>query len=75
MTFASSAFVPTSSMPGWLRAFATHQPLTLIIDTVRALFLGWPVGAEGWAAVAWLVGIIAVFAPLAVALYRRTTAR
>ena len=74
LTFASSAFVPTASMPGWLRAFATHQPLTLVIDTVRTLFLGRPVGAEGWPAVAWLVGIIAVFAPLAVALYRRSTA-
>jgi hypothetical protein len=49
--------------------------LTLVIDTVRALFLGRPAGAEGWPAVAWLVGIIAVFAPLAVALFRRTIAR
>jgi ABC-type polysaccharide/polyol phosphate export permease len=62
-------------MPGWLRAFATRRPLKLVMDTVRALFLGRPMGAEDWWAVAWLVTIIAVFAPLAVALYRRTTAR
>ena len=75
LTFASSTFVPTSSMPDGLRTFATHQPVTLIIDTVRAFFLGRPVGAEGWQALAWLVGIVAVFAPLAVTVYRRTTAR
>lgn len=75
LTFASSAFVPPASMPGWLRAFATHQPLTLVIDTTRALFLGRPVGAEGWQAVAWLAGILVAFAPLAVALYRRAATR
>jgi ABC transporter DrrB family efflux protein len=75
LTFASSAFVPTSSMPDGLRTFATHQPITLIIDTVRAFFLDRPVGTEGWQALAWLVGIVAVFAPLAVTVYRRTTAR
>jgi ABC transporter DrrB family efflux protein len=75
LTFASSAFVPTGTMPGWLRAFAEHQPVTLIVNAARALLLGQPVGTSGWQALAWCVGILAVFMPVSVSLYRRKTAR
>ncbi len=74
LTFASSAFVPTSSMPGVLRAFAEHQPITQVVNAVRALVLDRPVGSAGWQAVLWCVGILAVFVPLSVRLYRRTSA-
>jgi ABC transporter DrrB family efflux protein len=75
LTFASSAFVPTSTMPGWLRAFTDHQPVTAIVNATRALLLGQPVGTTAWQALAWCVGILVVFAPLSVSLYRRRTAR
>ncbi len=75
LTFASSAFVQTSSMPDWLRAFADHQPLTLVINTVREFILGQSVGTEGWQALVWCLGILIVFAPLAVWAYGRRTAR
>jgi ABC-2 type transport system permease protein len=75
LTFASSAFVQTSSMPDWLRAFAEHQPLTLVINTVREFILGKPVGSEGWQALVWCLGILIVFVPLAVWAYERRTAR
>lgn len=72
MVFASSAFVPPGSMPGWLRVFADHQPVTETVDAVRALCLGGPTLRPVLTAVAWLVGMVAVFAPLAVARYRKT---
>ncbi len=75
LTFASSAFVPTSSMPDWLRAFADHQPITLVVNTVRGFVLGQPVGADGWQALVWCLGILIVFMPLAVWAYGRRTAR
>lgn len=75
LTFASSAFVQTDGMPGWLRAFADNQPITQVVDAVRGLLLDQPVGSAGWLALAWCVGILLVFVPLSVSLYRRTTAR
>ena len=75
LTFASSAFVPTSSMPTWLRIFAENQPVSLIVNATRALFLDQPFGADGWKALAWLVGILVIFAPLSVSVYRRRTVR
>lgn len=75
LTFASSAFVQTSSMPDWLRAFAEHQPLTLVINTVREFILGKPVGVEAWQALIWCLGILIVFVPLSVWAYERRTAR
>ena len=71
LTFLSSAFVPISSMPGWLQAFANNQPVTYVINTMRALALGGPVAADLWKSVAWLAGIFIVFLPLAVRAYRR----
>jgi ABC-type polysaccharide/polyol phosphate export permease len=75
LTFASSAFVQTDNMPGWLEAFADHQPMTQVIDAVRACLLDQPVGSHGWQALAWCVGILVVFIPLSVSLYRRVAAR
>jgi ABC-2 type transport system permease protein/oleandomycin transport system permease protein len=73
ITFLSSAFVPIATMPGWLQAFANNQPVTYVIDTMRALALGGPVAANLWKSVAWLAGIFIVFLPLAVRAYRRAS--
>jgi ABC-2 type transport system permease protein/oleandomycin transport system permease protein len=69
--FASSAFVSTATMPGPLRAYADHQPVTATVNAVRALVLGGPTLARVLAAVAWTVGITVVFAALSVRRYRR----
>ena len=71
ITFLTSAFVPIPSMPGWLQAFANNQPVTYVINTMRALALGGPVEASLWKSIAWLAGIFIVFLPLAVRAYRR----
>ena len=71
LTFISSAFVPVASMPEPLKWFATVNPFTKVVDALRSLWLGIPAGNNIWAAVAWSIAIIAVFAPLAVARYRR----
>jgi ABC transporter DrrB family efflux protein len=71
LTFASSAFVDTSLMPGWLQVFANHQPVTVTVDAARALVLGQPVGWSAVASLAWSAGIVAVFGTLAVRRYRR----
>ena len=73
LTFLSSAFVPIRTMPGWLQAFANNQPVTYVVDTMRALALGGPVAASLWKSVAWLAGIFIVFLPLAVRAYRRAS--
>jgi ABC transporter DrrB family efflux protein len=71
ITFASSAFVPPDSMPGWLEAFAEANPFSTVVDATRALFVDAPAGNDVWAAVAWCVGLIVVFAGLSVYKYRR----
>ena len=71
LTFPSSAFVLTRTMPGPLRAYADHQPLTATVNAVRPLLLGGPTTAHTIAAILWSAGIIAVFAPLSVLRYRR----
>jgi len=73
LTFLSSAFVPIATMPGWLQAFANNQPVTYVVDTMRALALGGPVAANLWKSVAWLAGIFIVFLPLAVRAYKRAS--
>jgi ABC transporter DrrB family efflux protein len=75
LTFISSAFVPVDSMPSVLRAFADVNPFTMTVDAMRALWLGAPAGNSIWGAVAWAVGILVVFSPLAVARYRRAAGR
>jgi ABC-2 type transport system permease protein len=79
LTFVSSAYVPVESMPGWLQGFAEHQPVTVMVDAVRALtqgpaaeaLLGHGAGFYVARSLLWAAGIVAVFAPLAVARYRR----
>jgi ABC-2 type transport system permease protein/oleandomycin transport system permease protein len=73
LVFMSSTFVPVDTMPGWLQAFAGHQPVTAVIDAIRALFLGGPVAGNLAASLAWSVGILAVFGPLGARTYRRAT--
>jgi len=71
LPFVSSAFVPTSGMPGPVRWFAEHQPVTSIVDTLRDLLSEQPVGAEVWTAVAWCLGLLAVAYGVALRTYRR----
>jgi len=73
LVFASSQFVPIETMPGWLQAFAKVNPITHAIDASRALTLGGPLFSPLWKCVAWTLGIAAVFAPLAVYRYRRSS--
>jgi ABC-2 type transport system permease protein/oleandomycin transport system permease protein len=72
LIFASGLFVPVATMPGWLQPFARNQPVGVTAEAVRALVLGWPVGSYAWKALAWAAGLLFLFAPLAVARYRRT---
>jgi len=73
LPFISSAFVPTSTMPGPVRAFAEHQPVTSIVNAIRDLFTQQPVGTDIWIALAWCLGILIVAYALAMATYRRKT--
>lgn len=79
LTFVSAAFVPIASMPSWLQGFARHQPFTVVINALRLLALGdkvQPVVGQGlgsalWQSIAWSVGAIVVFVPLATRAYKR----
>jgi ABC-2 type transport system permease protein len=71
LPFISSAFVPTESMPGPVRAFAENQPVTSIVDALRNLFAGQPVGSGIWTALAWCVGILVAAYLFATMVYRR----
>lgn len=71
LPFVSSAFVPTDTMPGTVRAFAEHQPVTSIVNAIRDLLTSQPVAGDVWIALAWCVGILAVAYALAMAVYRR----
>ena len=75
LTFASSAFVPTSGMPNWLRAFAENQPVTQVIEAIRALLTGSPIGNHGWLAAIWSIVILSVSLPVAAYLFRRHSTR
>ncbi|GAA1483505.1 ABC transporter permease [Brachybacterium fresconis] len=72
LPFISSAFVPTESMPGPVRWFAEHQPVTPIVNTLRDLFAQQPVGDDIWVALAWCVGILVGAYLTAIVIYRRT---
>ncbi|SDG74094.1 ABC-2 type transport system permease protein [Sinosporangium album] len=74
LPFLSSAFVPTDTMPGPLRAFAENQPVTSIVNAIRDLFAQQPVGTDIWIALAWCVGILIVTFVFATNIYRRRTA-
>jgi ABC-2 type transport system permease protein/oleandomycin transport system permease protein len=73
LVFASTAFVSASSLPGWLQAWAKINPVSVTVDSLRALLEGWPSQAYHlWASIAWVVGILVVFVPLSVNKYRRS---
>jgi ABC-2 type transport system permease protein len=71
LPYPSSAFVPIHTMPSWLQGFASHQPVTEVVDTLRALLTGAQVGASAWHAVAWSGAIMAVSVVLAGILFGR----
>jgi ABC-2 type transport system permease protein len=73
LAYPSSAVVPISTMPSWLQGFARVQPMTPVIDTLRALLDGMPVGSAAWPAVAWSCGIVAASVVLATLLFRART--
>ncbi|HLK02374.1 MAG TPA: ABC transporter permease [Streptosporangiaceae bacterium] len=73
LTFVSSAFVPISTMPGWMQAFAKNQPISNVIDAMRGMALGHPYATDLLKSMAWLAGIFIVFAPLAVRAYRKAS--
>jgi ABC-2 type transport system permease protein/oleandomycin transport system permease protein len=75
LTFISSAFVPVASMPSALRWFAEVNPFTVVVNAMRALWVGAPAGNNVWGAVVWAFVILAIFAPLAVWRYRRAAGR
>lgn len=75
LPFISSAFVPTDTMPAPVAWFAEHQPVTPIVDTIRALFAQQPVSGDIWIALAWCVGILVVAYGFAMAIYRRRISR
>jgi ABC-2 type transport system permease protein len=72
--YASSAFVPVNTMPHWIQGFARHQPVTPVIETVRALLLGRSPGSDAWIALAWCAGMLAVALLASGTLFRRRTA-
>ena len=71
LPFISSAFVPTETMPGPVRAFAENQPVTSIVNAIRDLLTQQPVGTDIWIALAWCVGILVVAYIFAMVTYRR----
>lgn len=75
LTFISSAFVRTDTMPSALQAFAENQPLTHVMNTMRSWLVGSPMGDSGWLALIWCSAIIVVCMPLAAAMFRRRTPR
>jgi oleandomycin transport system permease protein len=72
LTFGSNAFVQTSTLPGWLQSWVHINPVTHLVDATRALLAGTNPGTSLVWSLAWMIGLVAVFAPLAVAKYRRT---
>jgi ABC transporter DrrB family efflux protein len=75
LTFVASVYVPTDSMPAVFEAIANVNPITTIVDALRALWLDAPANSDVWVAVLWCVGITVVFSILATSRYRRTVAR
>jgi ABC-2 type transport system permease protein len=74
LPYASSAFVPIATMPGWIQGFARNQPITPLAQSLRGLLLGTPVGSAPWAALAWCGGILAVALAASGVLFSRRTA-
>jgi ABC-2 type transport system permease protein len=74
LPYPSSGFVPVDTMPTWLHGFAEHQPVTPVIESLRALFLDQPTGNAPWLALGWCAGILTVAVAVSGALFRRRTA-
>ena len=72
LVFASSAFVQVTSMPSWLQVWAKNQPVSVTVSAVRDLMLGLPAASDVLKSLAWLIGILVVFVPISVRLYRRS---
>jgi ABC-2 type transport system permease protein/oleandomycin transport system permease protein len=70
LMLASTAFTPAESMPGWLQPFARYQPISVVADSVRGLCEGTPAAGDIALALAWTAGLLIVFVPLSVRLYR-----
>lgn len=70
LSFASSVFVRTTSLPGWMQGLVKVNPITHLVDSMRGLFLGSPIGSHVWWTLAWSVGFVVVFLPLALRAYR-----
>lgn len=71
LTFASAAFVPVSTMPEWLQAFARNQPVTFAVESARHFAIGIPDNGATWKVLAWTAGFLVVFIPLAIRQYKR----
>ena len=71
LSFASNVFVPAGSLPSWMQTFVAWNPLTHLVQAMRGLFLGTPMGESVYWTLAWCVGLVAVFLPLAMRAYRR----
>lgn len=71
LTFASSAFVPTTGMPKYLRIFAENQPVTHVIEAIRGLLVGTSIGNHGWLAIIWCLGILFISIPMASSIFRK----
>ncbi len=71
LAFASSVFVPVQTMPSWLQVFTAHQPVTIVVNAVRGLMTGTATAGGTLQAAAWILGILVVAVPAAVAIYRR----
>jgi oleandomycin transport system permease protein len=71
LSFASNVFVRTPTLPGWMQGFVNVNPLTHLVESVRGLFLGTPIGSHVWWTLGWCVGFVAIFMPLALRAYRR----
>jgi ABC-2 type transport system permease protein len=73
LPYPSSAFVPVATMPGWIHGFANNQPITPVVESLRSLLLGQPIGDHAWVAAAWCAGITVVSVALSGVLFRRHT--
>jgi ABC-2 type transport system permease protein len=71
LPYPSSAFVPISTMPAWIHGFATNQPVTPVVESIRGFLLGLPVGSSPWLAIAWTAGIIGVSVALCAVIFQR----
>ncbi|MGH2727137.1 MAG: ABC transporter permease, partial [Actinomycetota bacterium] len=71
LVFASSAFVPIQSMPGWLQWWAQNQPVSVTANAVRSIVLGQPAGDDVLKCLAWCVVLLAIFVPFSVSRYRK----